>query len=209
MVFFGGRDVINGDLTIGQFVLFNTILLQLAWPLEALGWILNLAQRAIASAGRSFAWLEEVSYLPEPDEPAELPEGALRLQLQNVHFAYTGEEPVLRGIDLDVPAGEILAVCGPTGSGKSTLLNLAPRLYDPTEGRLLLGGVDVRDLRLGTLRNAVAVITQRPILFSITLRENVTAGRPDAPWDEVEAMCARGRRQPTSCRRSARTATRR
>jgi ABC-type multidrug transport system fused ATPase/permease subunit len=189
VVFFGGRDVINGDLTIGQFVLFNTILLQLAWPLEALGWILNLAQRAIASAGRSFAWLEEVSYLPEPDEPAELPEGGLGLQFQNVHFAYVGEEPVLRGIDLDVPAGEILAVCGPTGSGKSTLLNLAPRLYDPTEGRLLLGGVDVRDLRLATLRNAVAVITQRPILFSITLRENVTAGRPDAPWDEVEAMC--------------------
>jgi len=189
VVFFGGRDVINGDLTIGQFVLFNTILLQLAWPLEALGWILNLAQRAIASAGRSFAWLEEVSYLPEPEHPAELPEGGLGLQFQNVHFAYLGEEPVLRGIDLDVPAGQILAVCGPTGSGKSTLLNLAPRLYDPTEGRLLIGGVDVRDLDLATLRNAVAVITQRPILFSITLRENVTAGRPDAPWDEVERMC--------------------
>jgi ATP-binding cassette, subfamily B, bacterial len=154
-----------------------------------LGWILNLAQRAIASAGRSFAWLEEVSYLPEPETPAELPEGGLGLQFQNVHFSYLGEEPVLRGIDLDVPAGQILAVCGPTGSGKSTLLNLAPRLYDPTEGRLLIGGVDVRDLELATLRNAVAVITQRPILFSITLRENVTAGRPDAPWDEVELMC--------------------
>src|SRR5690349_18146835 len=93
VVFFGGRDVINGDLTIGQFVLFNTILLQLAWPLEALGWILNLAQRAIASAGRSFAWLEEVSYLPEPASPAELPDGGLGLRFENVNFAYIGEEP--------------------------------------------------------------------------------------------------------------------
>src|SRR4029079_23619 len=99
VVFFGGRDVIDGNLTIGQFVLFNTILLQLTWPLEALGWILNLAQRALASAGRSFAWLEEVSYLPEPEHPAELPEGGLGLQFHNVHFAYLGEEPVLRGID--------------------------------------------------------------------------------------------------------------
>src|SRR4029078_7409957 len=72
VVFFGGRDVINGDLTIGQFVLFNTILLQVGGPVGAVGWILNLAQRAIASAGRSFAWLEEVSYLPEPEHPAEL-----------------------------------------------------------------------------------------------------------------------------------------
>jgi ABC-type multidrug transport system fused ATPase/permease subunit len=189
VVLFGGRDVINGDLTIGQFVLFNTILLQLAWPLEALGWILNLAQRAIASAGRSFAWLEEISYLPEPETSADLPEGELSVRFENVHFAYLGEGEVLSGVDLDVPAGQILAVCGPTGSGKSTLLNLVARTYDPTEGRLLLGGVDLRDLRLATLRDAVALITQRPILFSVTLRENVTAGRPDAPWDEVMAMC--------------------
>jgi ABC-type multidrug transport system fused ATPase/permease subunit len=181
--------VIAGNLSIGQFVLFNTILLQLAWPLEALGWILNLAQRAIASAGRSFAWLEEISYLPEPETSADLPEGELSVRFENVHFAYLGEAEVLSGVDLDVPAGQILAVCGPTGSGKSTLLNLVARTYDPTEGRLLLGGVDLRDLRLATLRDAVALITQRPILFSVTLRENVTAGRPDAPWDEVMAMC--------------------
>ena len=106
-----------------------------------------------------------------------------------MHFAYPGEEEVLTGVDVALQPGEIVAVCGQTGAGKSTLLNLLPRFYDPTAGRVLVGGVDVRDVRLATLRDAVAVITQRPILFSITLRENLTAGRPDAGFDEVEAMC--------------------
>jgi ABC-type multidrug transport system fused ATPase/permease subunit len=189
VVFFGGNDVIDGRLTIGQFVLFNTILLQLTWPLEALGWILNLAQRAIASAGRTFAWLEGVQRLPEPEHPLELPAGGLTVTFEDVHFAYPGEGEVLTGVDVAVRPGEIVAVCGQTGAGKSTLLNLLPRFYDPTAGRVLVGGVDVRDVRLASLRDAVAVITQRPILFSITLRENLTSGRPDAPFDEVDAMC--------------------
>jgi len=190
VVFFGGRDVIDGNLTIGQFVLFNTILLQLTWPLEALGWILNLAQRALASAGRTFAWLELVQRLPEPEHPKALPAGELSVVFEGVHFAYPDEEEVLTGVDLALDPGEIVAVCGSTGSGKSTLLNLLPRFYDPTAGRVLLGGVDLRDVGLAEVRANVAVITQRPILFSITLRENLIAGRPDVPWDEVEAMCA-------------------
>jgi len=190
VVFFGGRDVIDGNLTIGQFVLFNTILLQLTWPLEALGWILNLAQRALASAGRTFAWLELVQRLPEPEHPKALPAGELSVVFEGVHFAYPDEEEVLTGVDLALDPGEIVAVCGSTGSGKSTLLNLLPRFYDPTAGRVLLGGVDLRDVGLAEVRANVAVITQRPILFSITLRENLIAGRPDVSWDEVEAMCA-------------------
>jgi ABC-type multidrug transport system fused ATPase/permease subunit len=189
VVFFGGRDVIAGDLTIGQFVLFNTILLQLAWPLEALGWILNLAQRAVASAGRSFAWLEGIARLPEPEAPKHLPGGTLDVGFDGVHFAYPGEEEVLRGVDLAIRPGEIVAVCGGTGSGKSTLLNLVSRAYDPTSGAVRLSGVDLRDVRLAEVRGAVAVITQRPILFSITLRENLLAGRPGADWDEVLAAC--------------------
>ncbi len=189
VVFFGGRDVIAGNLTIGQFVLFNTILLQLTWPLEALGWILNLAQRAIASAGRTFAWLELVQRLPEAEHPRTLPEGGLAVVFENVRFAYPGEEDVLLGVDLALAPGEIVAVCGGTGAGKSTLLDLLPRFYDPTEGRVLLGGVDLRDVALAELRSAVAVITQRPILFSAPLRANLLAGRSDAEWEEVEAAC--------------------
>jgi len=187
VVFFGGRDVINGDLTIGQFVLFNTILLQLAWPLESLGWITNLAQRALASAGRSFAWIEGIDRLPELAEPLPAPAGPQPISFQNAHFAYADEDEVLTGVDLEVEAGEIVAVCGATGSGKTSLLNLAARLYDPTEGRVLLGGTDLRDLRLEDVRSAMSIVTQRPILFSIPLRDNLMIGRPDASWDEVLA----------------------
>jgi ABC-type multidrug transport system fused ATPase/permease subunit len=187
VVFFGGRDVIAGNLSIGQFVLFNTILLQLAWPLESLGWIVNLAQRALASAGRSFAWIEEIDRLPEPASPRPLPLGPQPIVFEDVRFAYGDEEEVLRGVDLRVGAGEIVAVCGPTGSGKTSLLNLAARFYDPTAGRVMIGGVDLRDASLEDVRSAVSVVTQRPILFSVPLRDNLTIGRPDAPWDEVLA----------------------
>jgi ABC-type multidrug transport system fused ATPase/permease subunit len=189
VVFFGGREVIRGHLSIGHFVLFETLLLQLVWPLEALGWITNLAQRALASAGRSFAWLEGIHPLPEPAEPRQFPSGRLDVRFERVHFAYGGEDDVLRGLDLEVEPGEIVAVCGPTGSGKTSLLNLLPRFYDPTGGRVLVGGVDTRDVTIADLRRDVALVTQRPVLFSVPLRENLTAGREDADWNDVLAAC--------------------
>jgi len=189
VVFFGGRQVIGGHLSIGQFVLFETLLLQLVWPLEALGWITNLAQRALASAGRSFAWLDGIEPLPEPKTPRPLPPGPLGVRFESVRFAYGGETDVLRDLDLVVEPGEIVAVCGPTGAGKTSLLNLLPRFYDPTGGRVLVGGVDTRDTALAGLRDSVALVTQRPVLFSVPLRENLTAGREDADWDEVLAAC--------------------
>jgi ABC-type multidrug transport system fused ATPase/permease subunit len=161
----------------------------MVWPLEALGWILSLAQRATASASRSFAWLQGVETIPEPAAPRSLPAGGLNLAFEDVHFSYGAGSEVLSGIDLALEPGEVVAVCGPTGAGKSSLLNLVPRFYDPTDGRVVLGGVDLRDLRLEELRSAVALVTQRPILFSIPLRDNLTAARPDAPWDEVVAAC--------------------
>jgi ATP-binding cassette subfamily B protein len=189
VVFFGGHDVIGGHLTKGQFYLFYQLLLQLVWPLEALGWILSLGQRATASASRSFAWLQGIETIPEPARPRALPAGPLGVRFEGVHFAYGTGSEVLTGIDLEIEPGEVVAVCGPTGAGKTSLLNLLPRFYDPTEGRLLVGGVDVRDVPLAELRHAIAIVTQKPILFSIPLRENLTAARPDAPWDEVVAAC--------------------
>jgi ABC-type multidrug transport system fused ATPase/permease subunit len=189
VVLFGGRDVIGGKLTYGEFFLFYQLLLQLVWPLEALGWILSLAQRATASASRSFAWLQGIETIPEPTHPTSLPDGRLGVQFQDVRFSYATGAEVLSGVDLQVAPGEVIAVCGPTGVGKTSLLNLLPRFYDPTDGRVLVGGVDVRDVHLEELRRAVAVVTQRPILFSIPLRDNLTAARPDAPWDEVVAAC--------------------
>ena len=187
VVYFGGKQVIGGHLSIGQFVLFETLLLQLVWPLEALGWITNLGQRALASAGRSFAWLEGIEPLPEPASPRHLPRGPLPVRFESVRFAYGGETDVLHDLELEVAAGEIVAVCGATGTGKTSLLNLLPRFYDPTGGRVLVGGVDTRDVPIAELRASVALVTQRPVLFSVLLRENLTAGRDDADWDEVLA----------------------
>jgi ABC-type multidrug transport system fused ATPase/permease subunit len=189
VVFFGGRAVIDGQITIGQFVLFETLLLQLVWPLEAIGWILDPAQRALASAGRSFGWLEGVEPLPEPTSPRHFPAGQLDVRFENVNFAYGGEADVLHDLNLVVEPGEIVAVCGSTGSGKTSLLNLLPRFYDPTAGRVLVGGVETRDMSIAKLHADVALVTQRPVLFSVRLRENLTAGREDADWDEVLAAC--------------------
>jgi ABC-type multidrug transport system fused ATPase/permease subunit len=191
VVYFGGKQVIAGDISIGQFVLYETLLLQLVWPLEALGWITNLAQRALASAGRSFAWLEGIPPLPEAASPRHLGSSVpIGVHFERVSFAYGGETDVLHELELVVEPGEIVAVCGPTGSGKTSLLNLLPRFYDPTGGRVLVGGIDTRDLPLAELRRDVALATQRPVLFSVPLRENLTAGREDADWEEVLAACS-------------------
>ena len=185
----GGRQAIQGDLTIGQFTLFVTLLLQLVWPLEALGWIINLGQRATAAASRSFAWLDGIEPMSERADPVALPDGPLPVRFEGVRFSYATGSEVLSGIELDAAPGEIVAVCGATGAGKTSLLNLLPRFYDPTAGRVLLGGVDVRDVGLAELRHSVAVVTQKPVLFSIRLRDNLLGGRPDADWSDVLDAC--------------------
>ncbi len=185
----GGRQAIDGNLTIGQFTLFVTLLLQLVWPLEALGWIINLGQRATAAASRSFAWLDGIEPLVERGDAVPLPDGPLPVRFEAIHFRYAAGSEVLSGIDLEAAPGEIVAVCGPTGAGKTSLLNLVPRFYDPTQGHVLLGGVDVRDVLLAELRRSVAIVTQKPVLFSIRLRDNLLAGRPDADWGDVLDAC--------------------
>jgi ABC-type multidrug transport system fused ATPase/permease subunit len=189
VLFFGGRDVVHHSLTLGQLQLFITLLLQLVWPLEALGWIINLGQRAIASASRSFAWLGGIHPLEERAEPAVLPAGPLAVRFEGVRFSYQTGSEVLRGVDLAIQPGEVVAVCGATGSGKTSLLNLLPRFYDPTAGRVLVGGIDTRDVAIAELRRSVAIVTQKPVLFSVPLRDNLLAARPDADWDEVLAAC--------------------
>ncbi len=189
VLYFGGRSAIDGTLTIGQFTLFITLLLQLVWPLEALGWIINLGQRATAAASRSFAWLDSIEQLAEPSQPVLLPDGPLTIRMENVHFSYGTGSEVLSGVDLDVAPGEIVAVCGATGAGKTSLLNLLPRFYDPTAGRVLIGGVDSRDVAIADLRRSVALVTQKAVLFSVPLRDNLLAARPDADWVDVLAAC--------------------
>ena len=190
VVLVGGREVSNGTITIGEFTLFWTLLLQLVWPLEALGWILNLAQRAVASAARSFAWLDGIEPLSTPTTPRTLPEGPLAVRFEHVSFGYADADgAVLEDLDLTIAAGEIVAVCGETASGKTTLLSLLSRFYDPDSGIVSVGGLSVADVPLRELRAAVALCTQRPVLFSAPLHENLRAARPDATWDEMLAAC--------------------
>ncbi len=192
VLFIGGRSVIHGTMSYGDLALFIQLLLQLVWPLESIGLILDLGQRALAAAGRAFSWLDQIPVLPElpvanaTRRPRERP---AVVGLEGVHFGYPEGSEVLRGVRLRVQPGEVVAVCGRTGAGKSTLLSLLPRLYDPSRGAVTLGGVDLRAMTLEEVRRSVAVVTQRPLLFTETLRENLVSGRPDATPAEVELAC--------------------
>ena len=183
----GGLLAIEGTLSLGEFVAFYLYLALLMVPFRSLGMLVGQAQRAVAGGTRIFEVLDAVPDIVEAPDARPLPPGGGALRLEDVSFAYEDGPPVLDGIDLDVPAGRTIALIGATGSGKSTLTQLVPRLRDVTGGRVLLDGVDVRDLRLTDLRRAVGMVSQEPFLFSTTIRENIAYGRPDATDDEVVA----------------------
>ncbi len=174
----GGRLVASGELTLGQLVQFSYYLARLSFPMIAAGWVLNLWQQGRASMAR----LEEVfrakPRVQDPPAPVILPAVRGDLLFRDVWFAYDGR-PVLRDVNLHIPAGRTVALVGPTGAGKSTLVSLVPRLFDPTRGSVLLDGVDLRDLPLRTVRGAVGFVSQDPFLFSDTLYANVALGSED------------------------------
>jgi ATP-binding cassette subfamily B protein len=181
----GGRKVVSGELQLGDFIAFNVYVLMLVQPLRMLGYWISEFQRAIASGERIFEVLDEPEEIVERPDALPLPAGEGRLQFEHVSFGYDPERPVLRDIDLDLEAGSTVALIGHTGSGKSTLTSLVPRFYDATEGRVLLDGVDVRDVRLRDLRGAIGLVSQDPFLFSTTVRENIAFGAPGASDEEV------------------------
>jgi len=184
----GARMVTRGELSIGGFVAFNLYLGMLIMPLRSLGMWIGQAQRATASGERIFQVMDEPEEIADGRGAVELPPGGGNLRFESVGFEYIPGQPVLAGIDLDVPAGRTIALIGHTGSGKTTLTSLVPRFYDTTAGRVVLDGVDVRDVKLTSLRRAIGVISQDPFLFSATVRENITFGAPDLTDDEVEEV---------------------
>ena len=184
----GARMVTSGELTVGGFVAFNLYLGMLVVPLRSLGMWIGQAQRATASGERIFQVMDEPEEISERPGAGELPPGAGDLRFEDVRFEYIAGRPVLDGVTLDVPAGRTIALIGQTGSGKSTLTSLVPRFYDPTAGRVLVDGVDVRDVTLTSLRRAIGVLTQDPFLFSASVRENITFGAPDLDDAEVERI---------------------
>ena len=182
-----GHYVVEGDLTIGGFFAFNLLLMMLVMPLRMLGMWIGQAQRATASGERFFEVIDEPEGVADCPSAAELPEGPGRVVLEGVRFGYDRARPVLDGIELDIPAGTTIALIGASGSGKTTLASLVPRFYDTDGGRVMIDGVDVRDVTRRSLRREVGVISQDPFLFSASVRDNIAFGVPDVDTALVEA----------------------
>ncbi|WP_155299250.1 ABC transporter ATP-binding protein [Deinococcus kurensis] len=196
VLWYGGRLVMAGSLTPGNLVTFLFYALQVGGTVVALTGVFNQFQEALGASGRIFELLDERSDLPQPAQPAPLARAEGRVSFEGVSFTYDGEADsdaggtraaVLRDVTLDVPAGQVVALVGPSGAGKTTLVNLIPRFWDVTGGTLRVDGRDVRDYALTDLRAQVGLVPQETLLFSGTVRENILYGRPGARPDEVEA----------------------
>jgi ABC-type multidrug transport system fused ATPase/permease subunit len=184
----GGRMVIHHSLTVGQFTAFYAYLLMLISPMRTLGYMLGAAQRATASGARIFEVLDRAPRMSAPDDAPALPDGEGRVSLEGVSLTFEdAPAPALRDIDLDVPAGQTVALVGAMGSGKTALVSLLPRLYDASGGTVRVDGADVRSVDVVSLRSAIAIAGDDPFLFSATVHENIAYARPDATREEVEA----------------------
>jgi len=181
----GARMVVHHTLSVGSFVAFNLYLGMLVLPLRALGMWVGQAQRATAAGERIFEVIDEPEEIADAPDARPLPEGGGAIRFEHVTFGYDPDRPVLHDVDLEIAPGRTVALIGHTGSGKTTLTSLVPRFYDATRGRVLVDGVDVRDVRLTSLRRAIGVIAQDPFLFSATVRENIAFGRGDLSDEEV------------------------
>jgi ATP-binding cassette subfamily B protein len=185
VLWFGGHDVINGDITLGQFVQFNSYLVILANPLMSLGWTVTTLQQGTASMKRIAEILNAKPSIYDPPAPLTLSDVRGDLAFRNVTFGY-GDTTVLRDINLEIKAGTTVALVGGTGAGKTTLVNLIVRLHDPWQGEVTLDGVPVRDLTLRQLRESVGFVPQETFLFTDPLKENITYGRPNPTDEEVD-----------------------
>jgi ATP-binding cassette subfamily B multidrug efflux pump len=203
VLWLGGRQVLFGRMTVGDFVAFNTYMAQLMWPVIALGWVINIFQRGTASMGRINQILTEQPEIADdpalvgatgvspvqPGEDARLSMATFdirgEVEFRNLNFAYNGVS-VLSDITLRIPAGSSLAIVGPTGSGKTTLVNLIPRIYDAAPGAVLIDGKPIREFSLDTLRRKIGFVPQETFLFSDTIRENIAFGKHDAHLPEVQ-----------------------
>jgi ATP-binding cassette subfamily B protein len=187
-VLVGGIAVARGTIPVGALVAFTTLLVLLQFPIIDLGWILSMAQQAATAADRVCEVFDAELAVTDRTGAVELSESAGRLCFEHVAFSFPGSSRlVLRDVHLTIEPGETVAIVGLTGSGKSTLAALPPRLYDVTGGRITLDGIDIRDLTLASLRRHIAVVFEEPTLFSMSVRENILLGRPEATSEEIAA----------------------
>ena len=189
VLWIGGREVLHGHITVGDFVAFNTYMVQLTFPVIAMGWIISIYQRGTASLLRIHQLMMEKPEIE--DAPGLRPSSGEvegEIEFRNLNFSYSGvpnAAPVLHDINLRIPAGSSLAIVGPTGSGKTTLVNLIPRIYDADPGAVLIDGKPVREYALADLRRNIGFVPQETFLFSETIRENIAFGVQNAADDDI------------------------
>jgi ATP-binding cassette subfamily B protein len=187
----GGIAVAHGSMSLGGLVAFTTLLVLLQWPIIDIGWILSMAHEAATAADRIYEVFDTFPDITDPPAPRPLPQRHGRLAFEHVSFAFPdADEPTLVDIDLVLEPGETLAIVGSTGSGKTALTTLPVRLYDVTSGRITLDGVDIRELSLADLRGRIATAFEDPVLFSMSVRENLVLGRPDATDEDIDEAIA-------------------
>jgi ABC-type multidrug transport system fused ATPase/permease subunit len=189
----GGREVINGNLSPGDFTAFYVYLVMLAGPMRSLGMTMGMAQRAIASGNRLFEILDREPSIQSPPGAPALPAGGGRVELRDVTLHYEGAEevPALEGVGLEVEAGKTVALVGPSGSGKTSLVALIARLYDPDAGSVRVDGADVREVDVASLRSEIAFVADDSFLFTASVAENIAYARPGATLEEIEAAARR------------------
>jgi ATP-binding cassette subfamily B protein len=188
ILWFGGKMVMNQQLSIGELVAFNSYLLLFAQPAQQLSWLVNQAGEASAGLKRTFEVLQTRPEIQSPKNAVPIPEVHGKVEFENVSFHYTGEPvPALRNINLTVESNQVIALIGPTGSGKTSLINMIPRFYDVTEGSVRIDGIDTRLLDLEMLRKQIGIVLQTSLLFSATIRENISYGKPDLTMDDIVA----------------------
>ncbi len=187
VLYFGGRQIINNTLTLGQYQEFSLYLIFVFIPLAQLGFIISQMSQASASATRIFEILDTTSDVTDMPGASALPEVQGRVTFENVTFRYyAGGDPVLSEVSFTAEPGQTIALLGATGSGKTTIINLIPRFYDPSEGRVLIDQHDLREVTLESLRASIGIVLQETTLFTGTIRDNIAFGRPDASQEEIE-----------------------
>ncbi len=187
IIWYGGRLVAGGELTLGELVAFTSYMGQLAGPVRMLGRMVPFIAQAIASGERIFEILDVESEVKEAPDAISLPAVKGHVRFDNVSFSYFGRRKVLQNIELEAKPGQIIALLGTTGSGKSTVTNLIPRFYDASEGSITIDGFNVKDVTLNSLRKQIGIVLQETTLFAASVRENIAFGKPGATDEEVFA----------------------
>jgi ATP-binding cassette subfamily B protein len=196
VLWLGSREVIRGRITLGEFVAFNAYLVMLSWPMIAFGWVTNILQRGMASWKRMLEIIDTVPAISDATVTEAGRNARLRgqIEIKSLSFQFPGSDcPVLHGISLRIEEGQTAAIVGPTGSGKSTLASLLPRLHEPPPGTVFIDGVDVREIPLARLREAIAVVPQEPFLFSDSIAENISFGVESADPARMQTAAATAR----------------